>query len=195
VIFTSIITVVFEVVRADIIVDGAKEVGDLIEIASELGGVSSLESFSCNMLIHEDLVSALFVQKGGGERIFSERTNLNIRISPAITNTDTYGAKLIKNFYKKCSFTLEVDVVVGVVLDQDGSKSGDVMSTEAFTENVKVILGETTVQLEESDQEDLEISDSIHSVIRSFSTTDRETNTNGIINEQEVILIIPVDSL
>ncbi len=88
-IFTRIITVVFEVIRADISVDGAKVVGDLIEIASELGEISGLGGFSSNMLVNEELISALFVQKGDSERIFSERTNLDIRISPAITNTNT----------------------------------------------------------------------------------------------------------
>ena len=70
-----------------------------------------------------------------------------------------------------------------MVLNQDGGKSGDIMSSETFTEDVKVVLGEARVQLEESDQEDLEISDSAHSVIGSFSTTDGETNTDGIVNK------------
>lgn len=57
-------------------------------------------------------------------------------------------------------------------MDDDGSEGRNVVSTEAFTEDVEIVGSKAGIDLEESDQEDLEISDGIHSVVWSFATTD-----------------------
>lgn len=90
-------------------------------------------------------------------------------------------------------YTLQVDLVVGDISGDDGGKGGNVVSSEGFTEDVEIVVGQAWVKLEESDEENLEISSSVHGIVRVLVSGNRITNTDRAVDEEEVELVIPGD--
>lgn len=165
----------FEVIRTDVVVDGGDVVSKFIEHTSGSRPVSDLDVFSDNVLIKQDLSSGLVIRVGGGISELTEGSDLSHWVSPSITNTDT----------------LDLDAILSVVRHNQSSESWDIMSGITFSEDVEVVLSKGWVQLEESDKEDLEILDGINSIVWSFVSTDRKTDSDWTVKEQEVVVIVP----